>query len=135
MGAKDVDPNRLTAAQIAAKSFVEEYPAETRIGIVAFGATASLVQSPTHNREDLLRGDRPLPAAARNGDAAARSTSRSRRSFPMPASTSSRSVSQGRVSVANRRRWFAPEPEARGREEGIRAGSAGLVHVGRRSSS
>ena len=54
MGAKDVDPNRLTAAQIAAKSFVEEYPAETRIGIVAFGATASLVQSPTHNREDLL---------------------------------------------------------------------------------
>jgi Ca-activated chloride channel family protein len=54
MGAKDVDPNRLTAAQLAAKSFVEEYPAETRIGIVAFGATASLVQSPTHNREDLL---------------------------------------------------------------------------------
>ena len=54
MGAKDVDPNRLTAAQLAAKSFVEEYPADTRIGIVAFGATASLVQSPTHNREDLL---------------------------------------------------------------------------------
>ena len=54
MGAKDVDPNRLTAAQLAAKSFVEDYPAETRIGIVAFGATASLVQSPTHNREDLL---------------------------------------------------------------------------------
>ncbi len=54
MGAKDVDPNRLTAAQLAAKSFVEEYPADTRIGIVAFGATASLVQSPTQNREDLL---------------------------------------------------------------------------------
>jgi len=54
MGAKDVDPNRLTAAQLAAKSFVEDYPADTRIGIVAFGATASLVQSPTRNREDLL---------------------------------------------------------------------------------
>ena len=54
MGAKDVDPNRLTAAQLAAKTFVEDYPAETRIGIVAFGATASLVQSPTHNREDLI---------------------------------------------------------------------------------
>ena len=54
MGAKDVDPNRLTAAQAAAKSFIEEYPAETRIGIVAFGATASLVQTPTQNREDLL---------------------------------------------------------------------------------
>jgi len=54
MGAKDVDPNRLTAAQAAAKSFVEDYPADTRIGIVAFGATASLVQTPTQNREDLL---------------------------------------------------------------------------------
>jgi len=54
MGAKDVDPNRLTAAQVAAKAFVEDYPPETRIGIVAFGATASLVQTPTQNREDLL---------------------------------------------------------------------------------
>jgi Ca-activated chloride channel family protein len=54
MGAKDVDPNRLTAAQAAAKAFVEEYPSDTRIGIVAFGATASLVQTPTQNREDLL---------------------------------------------------------------------------------
>jgi len=54
MGAKDVDPNRLTAAQLAAKAFVEEYPPQTRIGIVAFGATASLVQSPTQNREDLI---------------------------------------------------------------------------------
>jgi Ca-activated chloride channel family protein len=54
MGAKDVDPNRLTAAQLAAKTFVEEYPADTRIGIVAFGATASLVQSPTQNHEDLI---------------------------------------------------------------------------------
>jgi Ca-activated chloride channel family protein len=54
MGAKDVEPDRLTAAQAAAKAFVEEYPADTRIGIVAFGATASLVQTPTRNREDLL---------------------------------------------------------------------------------
>lgn len=54
MGAKDVDPDRLTAAQVAARSFVEEYPGDTRIGIVAFGATASLVQTPTRNREDLL---------------------------------------------------------------------------------
>ena len=54
MGAKDVDPNRLTAAQAAARAFVEEHPPDARIGIVAFGATASLVQSPTRNREDLL---------------------------------------------------------------------------------
>lgn len=54
MGAKDVEPNRITAAQAAARAFVEEYPPQTRIGIVAFGATASLVQTPTQNREDLV---------------------------------------------------------------------------------
>jgi Ca-activated chloride channel homolog len=54
MGAQDVDPNRITAAQIAAKQFVEQRPADVRIGIVAFGATATLVQPPTQNQEDLL---------------------------------------------------------------------------------
>ncbi len=54
MGAKDVDPNRLTAAQLAAKSFIEQHPPNARIAIVAFGATASLVQTPTQNQEDLL---------------------------------------------------------------------------------
>jgi len=54
MGARDVDPNRITAAQAAAKSFVEERPDDIDIGIVAFGATASLVQPPTRNRDDLL---------------------------------------------------------------------------------
>src|SRR6478752_2042099 len=54
MGATDVEPNRLTAAQIAAKSFIEEHPANARIGIVAFGASASLVQPPTQDKEALL---------------------------------------------------------------------------------
>jgi Ca-activated chloride channel homolog len=54
MGARDVDPNRITAAQAAAKAFVEDHPKDVRIGIVAFGATASLVQPPTQNQEDLL---------------------------------------------------------------------------------
>jgi Ca-activated chloride channel family protein len=54
MGAKDVDPNRITAAQAAAKAFVEDHPKDVRIGIVAFGATASLVQPPTQNQDDLL---------------------------------------------------------------------------------
>jgi len=54
MGATDVDPNRLTAAQVAAKSFVEEHPTNARIGIVAFGASASLVQPPTQDKEALL---------------------------------------------------------------------------------
>jgi Ca-activated chloride channel homolog len=54
MGARDVDPNRITAAQTAAKAFVQERPEDVNIGIVAFGATASLVQPPTRNRDDLL---------------------------------------------------------------------------------
>jgi Ca-activated chloride channel family protein len=54
MGAADVDPNRITAAQLAAKSFVEERPANVRVGLVAFGGNALLVQPPTTSREDLL---------------------------------------------------------------------------------
>jgi Ca-activated chloride channel family protein len=54
MRAKDVEPDRLTAAQAAAKAFVKETPRSTRIGIVAFAGTASLVQAPTQNRDDLI---------------------------------------------------------------------------------
>jgi Ca-activated chloride channel family protein len=54
MRAKDVEPDRLTAAQVAAKAFVNETPRSTRIGIVAFAGTASLVQAPTQNRQDLV---------------------------------------------------------------------------------
>jgi Ca-activated chloride channel family protein len=54
MGATDVDPNRITAAQAAAKTFVEERPPNARIGIVAFGGNAALVQPPTEDKEALL---------------------------------------------------------------------------------
>jgi Ca-activated chloride channel family protein len=54
MDAADVDPNRITAAQAAAKAFVEERPPQLRVGLVAFGGNAILVQPPTTNREDLL---------------------------------------------------------------------------------
>jgi Ca-activated chloride channel family protein len=54
MRASDVDPSRITAAQAAAKAFFEELPPPVRVGIVSFAATASLVQAPTHSREDLL---------------------------------------------------------------------------------
>src|SRR2546423_653878 len=55
MGARDVDPNRITAAQAAAKTFVEEHPPEVQIGIVSFGATPSLVR-PGGGRTDRIRG-------------------------------------------------------------------------------
>jgi Ca-activated chloride channel homolog len=54
MGATDVEPNRITAAQAAAKTFIEEHPSNARIGIVAFGGAASLVQPPTGDKESLL---------------------------------------------------------------------------------
>jgi Ca-activated chloride channel family protein len=54
MGATDVDPNRLSAAQIAAKSFIDERPPNARIGIVAFGGNAALVQPPTEDKDKLL---------------------------------------------------------------------------------
>ena len=54
MRATDVKPSRIVAAQEAARAFVAEQPKTTRIGVVSFAATASVVQSPTHSREDLL---------------------------------------------------------------------------------
>jgi Ca-activated chloride channel family protein len=54
MDAADVDPNRLTAAQLAAKAFVEGCPPDVRIGLVAFGGSAAAVQPPTDDRHDLL---------------------------------------------------------------------------------
>jgi Ca-activated chloride channel family protein len=54
MRATDVEPNRLVAAQTAARTFVAEAPSRTRIGVVVFAGTASVVQPPTHSREDIL---------------------------------------------------------------------------------
>jgi len=54
MRAVDVQPNRISAAQAAAKAFVAEQPSNVRIGVVSFAATASVVQTPTQNREDIV---------------------------------------------------------------------------------
>jgi Ca-activated chloride channel homolog len=54
MRATDVKPSRLVAAQEAARAFVADQPKTTRIGVVSFAATASVVQTPTHSREDIL---------------------------------------------------------------------------------
>jgi Ca-activated chloride channel family protein len=54
MRAMDVEPNRLAAAQAAARNFVSQQPSGTRIGVVAFAATAFVVQPPTETRDDVL---------------------------------------------------------------------------------
>ncbi len=54
MRATDVQPNRMVAAQTAAKEFVRALPGDIRAGIVTFAGTALLVQPPTRNRDDLV---------------------------------------------------------------------------------
>jgi Ca-activated chloride channel family protein len=54
MRATDVEPSRLAAAQAAAKEFVSEQPSNVRIGVVAFAGTASVVQMPTRNRDEIV---------------------------------------------------------------------------------
>ena len=54
MRAADVSPTRIAAAQAAARSFVADQPRSTRLAVVSFAATASVVQPPTLNREDIL---------------------------------------------------------------------------------
>lgn len=53
MRASDVEPNRLVAAQNAAKAFIADQPDSVRVGIVAFAGTATVAQAPTRNKEDL----------------------------------------------------------------------------------
>lgn len=54
MRATDVEPNRLVAAQNAAKAFLMELPRNVKVGVVAFAGSAQVAQLPTVNREDLV---------------------------------------------------------------------------------
>ncbi|SHM67858.1 VWA domain-containing protein [Rhizobacter sp. OV335] len=54
MRATDVQPDRLTAAQEAAKSFLIDLPRSVRVGVVSFAGTAAVVQPPTQSREDVV---------------------------------------------------------------------------------
>ncbi len=54
MRATDIEPSRIVAAQNAVKAFVKELPPSVRVGIVTFAGNATIVQTPTQNREDLL---------------------------------------------------------------------------------
>ncbi|CAN5241525.1 VWA domain-containing protein [soil metagenome] len=54
MLANDVEPTRITAAQAAAKTFIEDLKPNVRVGIVSFAGTAVVVQSPTENKQEML---------------------------------------------------------------------------------
>jgi len=53
MRARDVSPSRIEAAQNAARTFVDKEPEGTRMAVVTFAATASLVQPPTDDKKVL----------------------------------------------------------------------------------
>ena len=52
--AKDTAPTRLEDAKAAARAFVEKQPSSIRIGVVAFGGSAVVVQQPTTDRKEAL---------------------------------------------------------------------------------
>jgi Ca-activated chloride channel family protein len=54
MCSTDVPPNRLTAAQQAARDFIEAQDDEARIGLVTFAGIAGLLVEPTTDKAELL---------------------------------------------------------------------------------
>ena len=54
MRATDVKPNRMVAAQKAAKAFIAGLPRSVQVGVVSFAGSAAVVQAPTISREDVV---------------------------------------------------------------------------------
>ena len=54
MLAEDVPPNRIEASKAAVKAFLNDLPAQVRVGIVTFAASAQLAQGVTDSRDELL---------------------------------------------------------------------------------
>ena len=54
MAAEDVEPTRMDAAKLVAKTLIERRPGHSRIGVVAFGEGGLVVQPPTDDDEALL---------------------------------------------------------------------------------
>ena len=65
MRAEDVSPNRLAAAQAAAKEFVSLLPPRINLGLVTFSGTATVAVSPTTDRASVLRAIDTLELAER----------------------------------------------------------------------
>lgn len=63
MCSTDIEPNRLTVAQDAARQFVKDQPKGTRIGLVVFAGFAQLTVPPTTERDGLLNAINGLTTA------------------------------------------------------------------------
>jgi Ca-activated chloride channel family protein len=71
MEATDVSPDRLTAAQKAARTFLDQLPDKVRVGVVAFSNGPDAVQAPSEDRDAVRRVvDNQYPdGATATGDA------------------------------------------------------------------
>jgi Ca-activated chloride channel homolog len=65
MRAEDVEPNRLEAAQAAAKEFVSLLPPRINLGLVTFSGTAAVAVAPTTDRASVVRAIDNLELAER----------------------------------------------------------------------
>lgn len=63
MEADDVRPNRIEAAQEAAKAFVQELPPTYNLGLVSFAKAANVLVSPTKDRAAVIAGIEGLTLA------------------------------------------------------------------------
>lgn len=54
MRVTDVKPNRMVAAQEAAKAFLRDLPRDIEVGLVTFAGTTQVAQAPTLDREALV---------------------------------------------------------------------------------
>jgi Ca-activated chloride channel family protein len=52
MLAEDVDPDRMTAAKRAARTFLDQLPDEVRVGAVAFSDFPDAIRAPSQNHDD-----------------------------------------------------------------------------------
>jgi Ca-activated chloride channel family protein len=100
MRATDVNPSRIVAATTAAKAYVKDQPRDVRIGIVAFAATALLVQTPTTDHPALTsaidRFELQRGTAVGSGILVALSTLFPQESFPINKFNSSNFGGYGR---------------------------------------
>jgi Ca-activated chloride channel homolog len=55
MSATDVEPNRLAAAQRAARAFLDKLPSQVRVGAVAYSDAPDAVQAPSNDHDDARR--------------------------------------------------------------------------------
>ncbi len=65
MRATDVEPDRLTAAKEASKKFVDELTPGINLGVIAYAGTATVLVSPTTNRDASRRAIDNLQVADR----------------------------------------------------------------------